>query len=44
MSKWLIIRIDHQSLAGFAVLNKIRLNIVGIWEIVKMDEKADRPI
>jgi hypothetical protein len=20
------------------------LNIVGIWEIVKMDEKADRPI
>jgi hypothetical protein len=41
--KWLVIPIEHQSLAGFAVLQRIRLNIVGVGEIAKADEKTDSP-
>jgi hypothetical protein len=44
VSKCLIIPIDHQSLAGFAVLQRIRLNIDGIFETTKVDEKAGRLI
>jgi hypothetical protein len=43
MSKWLVNSVDHQSLVGFVVVQRIRLNIVGIAELLKVDEKADSP-
>jgi hypothetical protein len=34
--------IDHHFLAGFAVLQRIRLKSDGIFEIAKVDEKVGR--
>jgi hypothetical protein len=38
--KWLITFVVHQSLVGFVIVERIRLNIVGIGEKGKADEKA----